>query len=97
MVKYNTEIFINKAKEKHNNKYDYSLINYINSLTPVKIICKTHGIFEQTPVGHLRGRGCPSCSGKNKTTKQFIKEANIIHNNKYKYSVKYPVKYIAHF
>ena len=86
MAKYNTEIFIDKANKKHNNKYNYKLVEYINASSPVKIICLVHGIFEQTPVGHLRGRGCPSCSGKNKTTKQFVGEANIIHNNKYNYS-----------
>lgn len=91
MVRYNTKIFINKANKKHINKYDYSLSNYINSLIPLKIICVKHGIFEQTPVSHLRGRGCPLCSGKNKTTKQFISEAKLIHNNTYDYS---KVKYI---
>ena len=86
MARYNTEIFIDKANKKHNKKYDYKLVNYIDSISPIKIICPIHGIFTQTPVGHLRGRGCSSCAGKNKTTKQFINEANIIHNNKYDYS-----------
>jgi hypothetical protein len=85
MTKYNTEIFIKKAIERHDNKYDYNLDKYLNATSPVKIICIKHGIFEQTPVGHLRGRGCPLCAGKNKTTEQFIDEANIVHNNKYTY------------
>ena len=51
--------FIEKANLVHNNKYDYSLVNYINNKTKIKIICKLHGIFEQTPDSHLRGRGCP--------------------------------------
>ena len=33
-----TEYFINQAKEIHGNKYDYSLVNYINSNTKIKII-----------------------------------------------------------
>lgn len=28
---FTTELFINKAIEKHGNKYDYSKVNYINS------------------------------------------------------------------
>ena len=51
--------FIEKANLVHNNKYDYSLVNYINNKTKVKIICKIHGAFEQIPDSHLRGRGCP--------------------------------------
>lgn len=88
-MKYNTKTFIEKAKEIHNNKYSYELTNYIKSNIKIKIICKIHGIFEQTPVSHIRTnmpRGCPSCSGKNKSTKQFINEAKIIHSNKYDYS-----------
>ena len=43
------ENFINKALVKHGSKYDYSLVEYINAHTPVKIICKTHGVFYQRP------------------------------------------------
>ena len=39
--------FIDKATKIHNNFYDYSLVNYINSLTKIKIICPKHGEFEQ--------------------------------------------------
>lgn len=88
-MKYDTVTFIKKAKEIHNNKYDYSLTTYIKSNIKIKINCPEHGIFEQTPVSHIRNnkpRGCPLCSGKNKTTKQFIIEANKVHNNKYDYS-----------
>ena len=87
-----TEEFINEAKLIHDNKYDYSLTNYINSKTKVKIICPTHGIFEQMPSSHLFGNGCPKCRGKNKTTEEFINEAKLIHDNKYDYSL---VNYIS--
>lgn len=53
--------FIEKSKSIWFDKYDYSLVEYINSKSPVKIICKKHGIFEQTPNTHLRGSGCPKC------------------------------------
>jgi very-short-patch-repair endonuclease len=88
----NTEEFIEKAKLIHNDKYDYSNINYINNHTNVIITCKEHGDFEQTPQTHLSGCGCKCCGIATMKIKQktdidnFIKNANIIHNNKYEYS-----------
>jgi hypothetical protein len=41
-----TQLFIKDANIVHNFKYDYSLVNYINSKTKVKIICSIHGVFE---------------------------------------------------
>lgn len=54
--------FKEKAKQLHNNKYDYSNVVYVNSRTKVKIICQTHGEFEQLPSSHLQGNGCPECA-----------------------------------
>ena len=56
-----TEEFINKSIKLHGNKYDYSLVNYINRNTPVTIICPIHGKFEQAPMHHLAGKGCYKC------------------------------------
>ena len=93
MKKLTTEQFINKSKEKHGDKYDYSLVEYINGKIKVKIICKKHGIFEQTPCKHLIGDGCSSCSGNKKmTTLEFIEKSKKIHGNKYNYSL---VEYIG--
>lgn len=79
------ETFINKAKKVHNNKYDYSKVNYINSKTPIKIICPVHGEFQQVPIYHTQGSGCPKCA-HSLTTEKFIQKAKEIHNNKYDYS-----------
>ena len=81
------DLFIEKSIIIHKNKYNYSLINYINNSTPIKIICPEHGVFEQSPHAHLNGSGCPKCVGFNKTTEEFIKEAKLIHDNKYDYSL----------
>ena len=78
-----TEDFIKKAKEVHGDKYDYSLVEYVNTNTKVKIICAEHGIFEQTPSHHLKGQRCSKCVRVNKTTEDFIKEAKEIHGDKY--------------
>lgn len=53
MKKLTTEEFIEKSKAIHDNKYDYSLVEYINSQTKIKIICPKHGEFEQKPNNHL--------------------------------------------
>jgi hypothetical protein len=85
--KLTTETFIEKAKELHNNKYDYSMINYFNNRIKVTIICPEHGEFEQMPSSHLSGNGCPVCTNNKKfTSKIFIKKAKKVHGNKYNYS-----------
>ena len=52
------EEFIERANIVHKNKYDYSLVEYVNNKTKVKIICPRHGVFEQLPNDHENGRGC---------------------------------------
>jgi predicted nucleic acid-binding Zn-ribbon protein len=85
--KKTTEEFIEKSKEVHGDKYDYSKVEYVNGKTKVCIICPEHGEFCQTPENHLTGYGCPDCGGsKRKTTEQFIKEAQKVHGDKYDYS-----------
>lgn len=79
--------FIERAKTKHGNRFDYSKFKYINTETKSIIICPEHKEFEQTPYGHLNSNGCPMCAGKNKTNEIFIKEAELIHGNKYNYSL----------
>lgn len=70
------------------NRYDYSLIDYKNAHTKIKIICKEHGIFEQEPRAHLHGYGCPQCSGNKRLTKEiFVNKSMIKHGNKYDYSL----------
>jgi hypothetical protein len=39
------EQFIEKSNKIHNNKYEYSLVEYKNKRTKVKIICSIHGVF----------------------------------------------------
>ena len=83
-----TEEFIKRAREIHGDKYDYSKVNYINSITPVTIICPVHGEFKQRPDNHIFGKtGCPYCNGGMKyTQEEFIKRAKEVHGDKYDYS-----------
>jgi hypothetical protein len=77
-ISSNIDDFIKKSNYIHNNKYDYSCVNYINSFTPVKIICKKHGEFEQSPDVHLHKKcGCPYCI--NKTEFKFFEKIREIY------------------
>lgn len=85
------DTFIQKAKQIHGDVYDYSKVNYINQRTKVIIICKQHGEFNQLPMVHLNGCGCPKCAaiknGVNKrlSLQDFINRAKQVHNNYYNY------------
>ena len=83
--KFTNEIFIKKAQQIHGNKYDYSEINYINSHTEIKILCREHGYFNQMPLNHLKGNQCYKCSNIVRTNDDFITKANTIHKNIYTY------------
>ena len=81
------EDFIERARSKHGDKYDYSLVNYITNRTKVEIICTEHGPFWQEPFNHKNGSGCPACvKCKRHTLADFIAKSNKAHGNKYDYS-----------
>lgn len=89
---YTNDEYINKAKLKHHNKYDYSLTKYAGSGNKIIVICPKHTKFEIKANAHLSGQGCRECqySGKHKTGRKtlekFIEDAIYVHNNKYDYS-----------
>jgi hypothetical protein len=82
--------FVKKAEDVHGKKYDYSVTEYVNSRTRIKILCKKcNNIFEQLPSNHIHDKnGCPKCAGVNSPSiDEFKNVANFIHNNKYDYSL----------
>jgi len=84
----NISNFIKIANEKHNNKFNYSLVKYNGANTKIKIICPIHGEFEQLARKHLKGEGCMYCGGTNKkTTEEFINQSIKINEDKYDYSL----------
>lgn len=91
-VKYSVGEIIEKFKEQHGDKYDYSLVDYNGVFKKVKILCVEHGVFEQTPKNHLLKKGCPKCAGKGLTKTEILKELKIIHDNLYNYSKSEPKK-----
>lgn len=90
--KYTTKDFIEAARRRHGDYYDYSESEYVNSTSLIKIICPKHGPFQQRAGNHLRGIGCPKCGdesgGKHRlsNTEEFIRKATTIHGDKYDFS-----------
>lgn len=93
MRRLTTEKFIEKARLKHGDKYDYSLVEYMTFLDKVKIICPVHRIFEQKVYNHLGNCGCKKCGfekqarTKSLTLRQFISKAIQTHGAIYDYSL----------
>jgi len=82
--------FIEKSKTIHADLYDYTNVDYVNSKTPVKLICKHHGEFNIIPYNHLRGSGCKQCKVEQQRFKlsrktEYVGRVNLIHNDKYNY------------
>ena len=66
---------IRRAREKHGDKYDYSLVEDAPTMRhKMKIICPVHGVFEQIIRNHLRGDGCIRCRLEKPRKTQFTKE-----------------------
>lgn len=81
------EEFIVESNIIHNNKYNYNNSIYINTNKEITIICQVHGSFSQLPKVHLRGKGCSKCNGGVlDNIFDFIKKAEVTHQNKYNYS-----------
>lgn len=89
---YTQQQIIERFKNVHGEKYDYSKVKYTKLVNSVTIICPIHGEFEQSPHSHLKGQGCPKCGlesrikKKTNTTVQFIEKARKVHGDKYDYS-----------
>lgn len=83
---------ISKFKKKHGDKFDYSKVDYTNSASKVRIICKKHGEFEQLPLDHLNSTyGCRKCVAEH-TKAHGYKKSRFINicegNSAYLYLIK---------
>ena len=89
---YTQEQIIEKFRNVHGDRYDYSKVNFEKTTKKVCIICPEHGEFWQEPHVHMRGQGCPKCGIEKRskirtlTNESFIEKARGIHGDKYDYS-----------
>ena len=88
--KLTQEQFIQKAQQIHDDKYDYSKVEYINSASKVCIVCPEHGEFWQMPYNHIHNRnGCPNCiirKSKYSNKQELSKILSDIYGNEYKFN-----------
>jgi len=87
MRKLTQEEVIKRFKEKHGDRYDYSLVEYNGANVNVKIKCNEHGEFNQMPYNHFMGKGCSKCIQSKKTTNDFILDSKAVHGDIYDYSL----------
>jgi hypothetical protein len=86
------DCYMEDLNKIHNNKYDYSKVNWKGVDIDIIIICPKHGDFKIRPADHKRGRECQNCSKEtliqyNKLdTEEFIKKSIEIWGSKYDYS-----------
>ena len=83
--RYNTNDWIQKVKNIHGERYDYSKVIYVNNSTKICIICKEHGEFWQTPANHLNGKNCPKCTGHFMDKDFFLEKAKEVYKDKNDY------------
>ena len=89
-----TNAFIKKSKERFGDKFDYSKTKYVNSQTPVTLICNKHGEFNVNMYAHLNSKDglCPLCDNstrggrKQLSTEHIIKKCQHFYGDKYDYS-----------
>jgi|ERR1035437_131480 hypothetical protein len=89
LKKLNVDDFISKAREVHGDKYNYSRFEYVNCRTKGKIICPSHGVFEQIPQDHCSDHGCQKCANemRRRFVEEFISKAREVHGDRYDYSL----------
>lgn len=90
-IKYTVEKFIEEAKEKHNNFYDYSLVSldFKNIASKVRIICPVHGEFIQNAYNHLRGYRCKLCNKQKPNANTKYTGITLLNKFKELYGEKY--------
>ena len=81
-----TENLIDKCLKVHKGKYSYGKTEYVDAYTKICVTCPIHGDFHILPFNHLKGQGCPKCSGRNLTEEEVIEKFKKTHGNKYDYS-----------
>jgi hypothetical protein len=85
--------FIERLKEIHGNRYDYSKTQYTGSRNKIIATCKIHGDFNVLAYSILYRHGCKECGKKIQILKssinliQFVEKCSELNYNKYDYSL----------
>lgn len=84
--------FIKQSSITHKNKYDYSKVEFNTLSENIVITCMLHGDFIQKAYNHLRGVGCPYCSGllASNDNNLFVTHKDLCSEWDYKKNTKHP-------
>lgn len=87
MRKKTKEEFIETFRSKFPNKiFDFTHSTYVDTHTPMEVICEKGHHFNMKPCDLLHGYGCSECYGNKKMTKEgFIEASNYVHNHYFTY------------
>ena len=61
-----------QTKLLNRTNYLYHRSYYLNDNTPIKVLCRSHGFFHQTPANILKGIRCPICKAREDKKSLFI-------------------------
>ena len=82
------EEYVQKAKEIHGDKFDYSQTRFTKMADQITVLCKEHGEFTQNAQNHLRGmNGCSECNGQSViSVQEYVTRAKEKHGDRFDYS-----------
>ena len=75
----------------HGNRYSYDVATLTNNKSRIRAVCEDHGPFAVSHCTHLKGAGCPECTGHyhHQARRFFVKRARAVHGEKYNYGRYY--------
>lgn len=76
------DVFLNKAKEVHGDKFSYHEEDYSGLSNKTRITCPTHGDFFQVCGDHCNGHGCSKCAKERLKTWTFEQDKFLTENYK---------------
>lgn len=85
--KITLDVFLERAKLKHGDKYSYEHVSFSKVTEKISIYCNNCGsVFSQAAYDHLKGNNCNVCTrGSSYDTSGYIERAVSAHGNKYCY------------
>jgi hypothetical protein len=87
-------LFLERSFNRFGNFFDLCQVEYVNTTTPITIVCPHHGAFRATPDTFIHAKhGCSKCADtkmgqleKERAKQKFLINSPLIHDFKYDYS-----------
>jgi hypothetical protein len=78
---------IRRLRGIHDGFYLYDLSTFTNTKQRLHVTCIVHGPFTVAYYKHLKGAGCPQCTGHyhHQAKRHFVGRARAVHGQKYRY------------